>query len=577
MKRICFLFYCCMTALLTGNTVSAQNAVNDDYNRNSLTVIPLSHGDRYDQITESYLKTAKPGGDKFDATRVGVTSLRASGSRFEINRNSDVVPSKQASNHVTSRSSNVERLMANENVGRDIVGAWFNRGQDGLMDVHIINQRAEYNATDQTFNVANSQALGKYLIQSGGLELIKRSYVLVVDHSVPEIVRSYNDRGEVSKIEVSLYAMGNLYQLDMSDESLQKVYDCWIYPEDGADVKESKNKAWNSLYFTLWNVKNESCLCTGSQERQYGVVPNEEELVESVIRRCASNLIDELEKSVSDWQVRSGIYKTNPVSAKIGKKEGLKNMDRYEVLEYIADANGRTYSRRRGWIRATTINDNRSTTSGKTGLSEFYQIAGGKIEPGMQIHQKKSIGLDVKALYYGGKGFGYGMELDMAFGMKTNMGQVHHIRLGGLYSPYKKGYTANDEYELARDFNFIDVRMGYGYGIRPIRQVELIPGISLLANSYTEKKEENSSGTGGSQQTNETVETIKFLDKTGWGLSAGLDVNVNVFYPVKVTAGVYYDQLLLGGKTWQDAMDVLEKVGTKRSGLTFRAGLIYEF
>lgn len=266
------------------------------------------------------------------------------------------------------------------------------------------------------------------------------------------------------------------------------------------------------------------------------------------------------------------------MSAKIGKKEGLSNMDRYEVLEFISDGYGHNYSRRRGWIRATKVVDNRKSASGNSGLSEFYQIAGGNIEPGMQIHQKKSIGLDAKALYYAGKGFGYGLEVDFAFGMKTNMGQVHHIRLGGVFSQYQKGFTANDEYELTKALTMIDARMGYGYGIRPIRYVELIPGLSLLMNSYVEdKKDDSNSGGGSGGQENETLEKLKFIDKTGFGISAGLDANINVFYPVKLTVGVYYDQLLFGGKTWDDVMDVLDKVGTKRSGLTFRAGLVYEF
>ncbi len=575
MKRICFRLLTVMPVLVCCIALSAQSSVNDDYNRNSLTIIPLTHGDRYDQISVSYLESANPGGDKFDATRIGISSLRISESRFEIDDEELETPTKQATNHATNVSGKVADLLYDAHVSRILMGTWFNRGQNGLMDLHLINKRAEYNATDQTFNVANSQALGKYLLQSGGVELIKHSYILVVDHSVPVIERKYNDRGNVSDIKVCTYAMGNLYKLDIEDSDFQKVYDCWIYPDDSPEVKESKMKAWDRLNFTLWNIKNVGTLCLETQESSFGNSPDENALIESSITRCTSGLIDELEKSVSDWQVKSGIYKTNPVSAKIGKKEGLSNMDRYEVLEFMTDGYGHNYSRRRGWIRATKVVDNRKSTSGNSGLSEFYQIAGGNIEPGMQIHQKKSIGLDLKALYYAGKGFGYGLELDFAFGMKTNMGQVHHIKFGGLFSQYQKGFTANDEYELTDVLKLVDIRFGYGYGIRPIRYLELIPSLTLLADSYVENKDDDD--TGDEQQESELVENLKFLDKTGWGISAGLDANINVFYPVKLTVGVYYDQLLFGGKTWDDVMDVLDKVGTKRSGLTFRAGLVYEF
>ena len=543
---------------------AASYAQNSDYNRNSLSVLYVSHNDGYDQINESYLRSNNPGGDKYDVNAIGVYSVPSSSSRLRLQQNSDQSESVQARTYMGGNSASVSGELSKADVPSKIVGFWFNRSDNGLMDVHVINERAEYNATDRTYNVANSQALGQYLLQSGGASLIGRSYVLVVDQSMPEISYEKNSDGKITTVKASAMALGYLYKLAFSDSDLQKVYDAWIYTDDTQEAVRQKKADWDRLSFSLslLTIISEPVSVSASADKN----PSETELRNNVVRSSGTVLIEALEKKVADWQVRSGIYGTNPVTAKIGKKEGLENMDRYEVLEYVADENGNVTTRRKGWIRATEVYDNRYAATGQGGFSRFYQIEGGKLEPGMQIHQNHSMNFDVKALYYGGSDKGFGLELDYFYGMKTNMGMVNHIRVGGAYGSYGAGFTANEEYQLTDALTFITVRMGYGYGIRPLRFVEFVPGASLIADSYSSPGESS-----------ENEDTATFLAKTGWGLELGVDCNVSLYYPVKLNAGVFYDQYLFGGAIWQAARDVLKQVGTSRSGLTYRVGLVYEF
>lgn len=558
-----------LTAMLSGGGYKATaQDINSEYNRNSLTIISVKHRDSYDSVTETYLKFANPGGDKFDVTRIPTTTAASSSARLAINHNGETSQNTQVTRYMNGLSSYIEKSLSDNTVGKQLVEAWFNRSKSGRMDVSTINRRAEYNATDETFNVANSQALGKYLLQSGGSKLIAHSYVLVVDHSRPEISYQRNKSGAISSVTASTEAMGYLYRLDFGDMEQQKVFDCWIYPDDDAKTKDSKLAAWEQLNFRLVAAGSTSTSCSASENISSNKKVDENALVKAAIEKCATMLIAKFEKNVHDWQVKSGIYTTYPLGVKIGMKEGLSRMDRYEVLEYVLDENGNTSPRRKGWIRATQVNDNRISSQGKTALSEFYQIAGGHLEPGMQIHQKKSLNFDIKALYYAGCGKGFGLEFDYAFGMKTKMGMVHHIRLSGVYAAYKKGFTANDEYELNQALDFVDIRMGYGYGIRPFHQLELIPAVNILANSYIDAESSNP----GQEES-----TLSFLMKTGWAVEAGLEANVTIWYPVKFNAGIFYDQYLFGGVIWKQAMDVLDHLGTSRSGVNMRFGLVYEF
>ena len=253
-------------------------------------------------------------------------------------------------------------------------------------------------------------------------------------------------------------------------------------------------------------------------------------------------------------------------------------MDRYKIIEYVSDGKSLKESVK-GYVRASEVVNNSSNARGKSSVSEFYQIAGGRLEPGMELRQKNSADINLKLVYYGGCGKLFGVEGDFMFGLKTN-GSVNHVWIGGGYGRYGKDFSANDEKSLAVAVDAIDVRMGYGYGFRPMRFLELIPGLSLLAgdlSSELDRDDTSGSGGGTGTGTDDGEQASSTFKNIGWGLEAGLTADISIWYPVKLTAGVYYDQYLFGGANWKVYKDALKEVGTSRSGLNFRAGLVYEF
>lgn len=557
MKRLLSFILVLMMAL----PLAAQN-VNAEYDRNALTVIGVHHGDRYDAITDNYLQKYFPGRDKFDNNAVSPVYVQVGYSRFEKREDND------ARSFAVNHSSGIGSLLNQGKVPQQVIGRWFNRSQSGTMDLSLINKRAEYNATDQTFNIASAQALGEYLLHGDGIKLVDNSYVLVVDHSVPvrEETRD-SDTGKVTAVRWNTYAMGYLYKIDFKDAQRQALYAQWIYDTDDEATRKAKAAAFYTLDYPLHLVGLDAVL-TGASYSTQDKNASDQKTMEDAVKGCSRALIDHFEGKLEAWKVKTTIYKTSPVVSKVGKKEGLANLSRFEVMEYVLDQQGNVTTRRKGFVRATEIADNTRSTKGKSPMSEFYQIAGGQLEPGMLLKEKKSANFDLKALFYGGAAKGAGLEADILLGMKT-WGGCSHVRIGGTFWPYKAGSTGPVQsdgtvYQLNTDINAIAVRMGFGYGLRPIRQVEFIPTAYLLADfldsKITEGEKQNSAFT-----------------KAGWGIEAGVDANITVFYPVKINVGAYYSAPLVGGALWQVYRDALKNLGQNRMGFTWRAGLVYEF
>jgi len=536
-------------------------SVNADYDRNALTVIAIHHNDRYDAITDAYLKRYFPGGEKFDNNMIQTRYLPVNYARFEEREGADLKA------YMREHNAGVVDLLKKEDVARQIVAKWFNRSVSGTMDLNLINQRADYNATDQTFNIASAQALGEYLLHGEGLKLVDNSYVLVVDHSVPVRREDRNSsNNQVTRINYSVHAIGYLYKLSFGDLQRQAVYDQWIYTSDDEAARKVKRANWEMIQFPLFFQQMDETLHSA------GIDPsrtsNESQAMEEAIQGSPAAVIDKLEKKVEAWKVKTAIYKTHPILSKVGTKEGIKNMSRFEVLEYMLDAEGNIGTRRKGFVRATTVANNTRAGRGQSPVSQFYQIAGTKLEPGMLLKEKKSANLDVKALYYSGASKGYGAELDMIFGM-SNSGSCSHVRIAGTFYTYKEGTSGpvdaeGNYYYLKAKLDAIGVRMGYGYGLRPFRQLEFIPGAYILADYLN---------TGDSSSESEQT----MLRKMGWGLEAGVDMNLTIFYPVKINAGAFYTAPVLGGDYWRAYSEVLKNVGQNRMGFTWRAGLVYEF
>ncbi|MFA5196753.1 MAG: hypothetical protein WC401_13225, partial [Bacteroidales bacterium] len=87
---------------------------------------------------------------------------------------------------------------------------------------------------------------------------------------------------------------------------------------------------------------------------------------------------------------------TDPVTAKIGKKEGLEPGDKFDVLEQTIDENGKTVYKKVGVVKVDkTVWDNRymlaeeKPKDASIDRTLFKKVSGGEFFPGMLLKQSK--------------------------------------------------------------------------------------------------------------------------------------------------------------------------------------------
>ena len=538
--------------------VSAQTAaqvsklIDANYNRNSLSLIYLLKGDSYDDSIEN-MALRQTVGEKFDANTIAVKTLRAEVGRDKI-----------------ASDEEVAALLAKKQVGKRIVAFVFNRRKSGMMDDELLKSRGVYNAKAQDIADAGSTQVGMYAIQASGGKLLRQSYVTVFDYAV-EYVPAKHTKDEKQDEAWKVHSVAYAFKVDISDDVLADFYEkCWIYSDDSDEVKAAKRAAWDNYDFSLKRVSAAAHTTTVNAQNK----------VASAMSSSYSNLMESLEKSIADWQVKATICDVNPLRSKIGTKEGIRNGDRYQVWGYVADEQGRISSKKTGYVRATKIANNAGKTAAqKADPSEFYQVGGyGRVEDGQVLQQSRDARLSVYPYYKYSLSHmtDFNVGLDYLLSINTaGMCQYLFLNFGfdfgslGVFN--KPDYTS--PYALdgkpITDFFFVNVSFGYGFGLHVSRYVEFTPyvavGMDNVSSSQLEKFFKD----------DEAKKKKLFTDSTGWFGDVGLKVNI-LPYPFQIFGIVDYSFLFLKGEIYNT---VNNSMGARqhKSGLNFGGGIRYCF
>ena len=538
--------------------VSAQTAaqvsklIDANYNRNSLSLIYLLKGDSYDDSIEN-MALRQTVGEKFDANTIAVKTLRAEVGRDKI-----------------ASDEEVAALLAKKQVGKRIVAFVFNRRKSGMMDDELLKSRGVYNAKAQDIADAGSTQVGMYAIQASGGKLLRQSYVTVFDYAV-EYVPAKHTKDEKQDEAWKVHSVAYAFKVDISDDVLADFYEkCWIYSDDSDEVKAAKKAAWDNYTFALKRVAG----------AVHTTTVNAQNKVASAMSSSYSNLMESLEKSIADWQVKATICDVNPLRSKIGTKEGIRNGDRYQVWGYVADEQGRISSKKTGYVRATKI----ANTAGKTAAqkadpSEFYQVGGyGRVEDGQVLQQSRDARLSVYPYYKYSLSHmtDFNVGLDYLLSINTaGMCQYLFLNFGfdfgslGVFNKpdYASPYALDGK--PITDFFFVNVSFGYGFGLHVSRYVEFTPyvavGMDNVSSSQLEKFFKD----------DEAKKKKLFTDSTGWFGDVGLKVNI-LPYPFQVFGIVDYSFLFLKGSVYNE---VNNSMGARqhKSGVNFGGGIRYCF
>lgn len=515
--------------------VSAQEKVRenvqDDYKRNSLSIIVVDRGDNYDDTVFEAVRSINLG-DKFDLNLIPTNRITISGNRAN-----------------TVGGIEVGKAVNASDLGKEILSYWFDRQADGTMNAKRLEQRGNYNADDQDVLNARAAKVGPESLGDTGYALVSGSYVMILDYS--GITSSKNDKQEVSwSVTTNAY----VYQIDYSQDIEAQVIEAWIYEDDTPEVIAQKNEAYDKILVGM-SPKATVSYTTSAKEADGGVRA-------AIVEGYGETLL-RLENQIPAWNVTTAIAKRNPLRAKIGTKEGVKNRMRFRAYLVKGDKNGNPYTVPKGYIRATTVADNRGMATGQsTKFTEFYQISGGKIDEGMTIKQKNDLGMGVSLGYKIGGLAPYNLTVDYLASINTK-GFSHYGLLNVGYDVFtgskigdEVGKYVSPEYSSLfgaltdGGISYINFGIGYGFGIRPIRHVELMPFI-MGGGDYMM----NHNDLPDDEETEDS-----FSKKIAWYGNAGLRVNFNVKYPLQLFIQADYTLLIEEGSYYKAFNDLL-KVG----------------
>jgi hypothetical protein len=222
------------------------------------------------------------------------------------------------------------------------------------------------------------------LLADAGEELIKNTFLIVNDfdyvnkedlatgiNAAIDIVDALNDDSmdddtkELVKAGVTVLGKGYvvrttsyLYRLVWNDSIAAVFYnDYWM--TKNSFNQEKKDAFYNSDIFKLKFVG--TMVAWADLQSTIFTQKKNAELIAIATVRAMNSVIAKLEKRYEVFRTKTPLYTVEPLSAKIGLKEGLTKNDRYEILEQARDKEGRTKYKTKGYIRVdkTHIWDNR--------------------------------------------------------------------------------------------------------------------------------------------------------------------------------------------------------------------------
>ena len=372
-------------------------------------------------------------------------------------------------------SNAILNYLNDKGVGKQIISRWYQRADDGTMSMDLIFDRGMFNATDATYIKAQATKRGNSLLQDYGNRLIEKSYILILDYkNVQTMKEAKIEKMKGWKATVIAY----LYKIQYDTEIQNALYDCWIYPEDTPEVKAEKIKKFNDLKIPVAFVTQTSVNVTASQpseDSQLGKFvkqKSEDQLLMDLAQKGYDESLYYLEKNYEDFMVKTTIYQTKPIRAKIGKKEGLKCDNRYFAYEYVYDEKTNSAKPKfRGVIRATSsIVDNRQVATGQTPTSKFYQTAGRKLSEGYLLRQQNDFGIEFLVGFESGEVGGFYARADL------RTGRFIGIREFFIYGEFG-AQTA--DYPSFKDISFMHYGAGLAKGFMLTRNIELRPYVGL--------------------------------------------------------------------------------------------------
>lgn len=384
------------------------------YRRSSLhTVLVQAGGYQMAEVIEGAFYKA-PFPDKYNNHNVGANTLnradypisdeereaggakRTKGGEFANQLASD------ATNGITDPTAadvpfQIEKFIAQTKLPHKLVAKWWGRQEDGSFGTDLIFERGMYDATALDAELAQGTTRGAdVILQDAGFELVDKTFVvfnkmhfvenekiaslvkekaLLAATKIPNAIaqaaaiKSADLAYNLTKEGYTVYTTSYLYKLNWND-SVQEVFfnQLWVEPTDADEVKNARKQAFDDtdLFQLEYIGKSKASSVVMPVNNPLSNKPSvpAPEVLELATVRNIDAVYAKLQKEYEVFKPMTPIYSVNPVTARIGMKEGLEGGEKFEILEQSIDPKTqRTVYTRKGVITAekNLIWDNRTS------------------------------------------------------------------------------------------------------------------------------------------------------------------------------------------------------------------------
>jgi hypothetical protein len=316
----------------------------------------------------------------------------------------------------------VEHLNRNK-IAHQLISKWFSRSPKGDFNMKMIKNRGYYDASVMNIKKAKNSVKGNAILAQAGEELVGNTFILINDSKYINkedvgkvangaITMLSNRLGLlgslVAKTAVQTMAKGyivstssHLFKLVWDAEIQQRFYDELYFdasemtPANKAEIERKIAAFDNADFFALDYIGTDKS-SADVQSTAFTTKTNGELIGRATIKTI-DNIISKLQAEYDVFKTKTPIFEGDPLSAKIGLKEGLTAKTKFEVLEKQLGEDGTTSYVKVGLVKVDpnySIWDNRygadeENKSQETDRTYFKPISGSEFFPGQLLRQLK--------------------------------------------------------------------------------------------------------------------------------------------------------------------------------------------
>jgi hypothetical protein len=377
---------------------------------------------------------------------------------------------------------NVKKQIINDYVKKStnpIMAKWWNRNVNGDFNYDYVAKMGLYTSTDADAVMSKGSVIDRREMM--GEELIGKTYILLYEITgLYTMEQKYDQQDAVNQkhgITKPVSRTYEGYEVNYNVYAFQLCYDDSVsldfYNNYWTDVNNhnvNKVKRWPSAVFPVRLIKTFGGSVQSTQLKDLSSSAKKKsmtEMLKELPQLMQEQVLFSLTQDVEDLNLKATIFKTKPLSAKMGTKESLYLDQRFFVYEIEADQFGNQEKKLKGVVRAKTIAENKTVATGESEPSIFTQQGGKKLYEGMFITSNEDVGAIFDAGFFtssSDKSFG-GLNLGLEYrisrvikkrgiyvGIDFSVNYMNDLNMGKVYT--SDGTELSDGYSTFKGFTY---------------------------------------------------------------------------------------------------------------------------